>query len=106
MNILSKMPTGLGGNWILVEFENDFYGYGYEQELHSLTGFPVNQCGTKDEVLDHCKSIEKLCSKNIEKYQKEFEKGKNNGWELLIEHEKTELEMLTRFESILKENVI
>jgi hypothetical protein len=47
-----------------------------------------------------------LCSKNIEKYQKEFEKGKNNGWELLIEHEKTELEMLTRFESILKENVI
>ena len=101
MNILSEMPTGLGGRWVLVEYENDFYGYGYEQDLHRLSGFPVDQCGTKDEVLAHCKSIKKLCTQHIERYKKELKKGKSNGWELLIEHEKAELEMLTRFESIL-----
>lgn len=101
MNILSEMPTGLGGRWVLVEYENDFYGYGYEQDLHSLSGFPIDQCGTKDKVLAHCKSIKKLCTQHIEQYKKELKKGKSNGWELLIEHEKAELEMLTRFESIL-----
>lgn len=103
MNVLEEMPTGLGGRWVLVEYENNFYGYGYEQDLHRLSGFPVNQCGTRDEVLAHCRSIKKLCTQNIEKYQKELEKEKRNpnGWELLIGHEKKELEMLTKFESIL-----
>ena len=103
MKVLAVTPTGMGGNWILVEYEKDFYAYGYEQDLHTLTGFPINQCGTKNEVLAHCKSIAKLCEHNILKFQKELDKKNNNtfGWELLINHEQKELETLAKFASIL-----
>lgn len=103
MNILSEMPTGIGGRWVLVKYEDDFYAYGYEQDLHTLSGFPIDQCGTKEEVLTHCKSIIKLCNQNIEKYQNELERKNNNpdGWKLLIEHEQKELEALTKFANIL-----
>lgn len=103
MKILSEMPTGMGGKWVLVKYKEDFYAYGVEQDLHTLLGFPVNQCGTKEEVLAHCKLISELCKKNIEKYQKELtkEKKKPDGWKLLIEHEQKELEMLTEFTRIL-----
>lgn len=107
MKILAEMPTGMGGKWVLVDYENNFYAYGVEQDLHTLLGFPVNQCGTKEEILAHCKSILELCKKNIEKYQKELvkEKNKPDGWKLLIEHEQKELEMLTEFSRILEEKV-
>ena len=103
MKILAEMPTGMGGKWVLVDYGNNFYAYGVEQDLHTLLGFPVNQCGTKEEVLTHCKSIAELCKKNIEKYQKELtkEKEKPDGWKILIEHEQKELEMLTEFARIL-----
>ena len=97
------MPTGMGGRWVLVEYEKDFYAYGYEQDLHTLTGFPIDQCGTKEQVEEHCKSIAKLCKQNIDKYQKYLAKERKNpnGWKLLIEHEQRELEMLTEFAGIL-----
>ncbi len=103
MKILSEIPTGMGEKWVLVDYGNDFYGYGLEADLHSFLGFPVDQCGTKEEVLAHCKSIAELCKKNLEKYQKELvkEKKKPNGWKFLIEHEQKELEMLMEFARIL-----
>ena len=103
MKILSEMPTGMGGKWVLVDYGNNFYAYGVEQDLHTLLGFPVNQCGRKEEVIKHCKSISKLCKQNIDKYKKELakEKEKPDGWKILIEHEQKELEMLTEFARIL-----
>ena len=103
MKILSEMPTGMSGKWVLVDYGNNFYAYGVEQYLHSFLGFPVNQCGTKEDVLSHCKSISELCKQNIEKYQKILEKEKNkpDEWKLLIEHEQKELEMLIEFARIL-----
>lgn len=74
MKILSEMPTGMGGKWVLVNYGNNFYAYGTEDCLHDLLGFPVNQCGSKEEVIKHCKSISKLCKQNIDKYKKEFAK--------------------------------
>lgn len=105
MTILSEMPTGMGGKWVLVKYENDFYAYGVEQDLHTLLGFPVNQCGSKEDVIKHCKSISKLCKQNIDKYKNELAKGKEKpgGWKILIEHEQKELEMLTEFARILSE---
>ena len=102
MIILSEMPTGLGGKWVLVKYDNDFYAYGFEQDLHSLFGFPVNQCGTKEEVIKHCNSIAELCRKSIKKYQKEFSKDNHQGWNILIEQNQKELEMLVKFKSILE----
>lgn len=103
MIILSEKETGMGGKWVLVDYGNNFYAYGVEQDLHTLLGFPVNQCGTREEVLTHCKSISKLCNQNIKKYQRELAKDKKNfdGWKNLIEHEKKELEMLTEFAKVL-----
>lgn len=103
MRILSEMPSLMGGKWVLVQCKEDFFAYGYEQDLHTIMGFPVNQCGTKEEVVNHCKSIAELCKKNIEKYQNELAKEKKSpdGWKLLIEHERKELDMVTEFARIL-----
>ena len=95
MKILSKMETGQGGNWVLVDYGNNFYAYGFEQDLHSLLGFPVDNCGTKEDVISHCNSIANLCKKNIEK-------AKRKGWTILIQAEIKELEMLMEFSRILK----
>lgn len=105
MKILSQMSTGMGGKWVLVDYGNNFYAYGTEDCLHDLFGFPVDQCGSKEEVIKHCNSISKLCKQNIDKYKKELtkEKEKHDGWKILIEYEQKELEMLTEFASILSE---
>lgn len=106
MKILSKVPTGRGGNWILVKYENDFYAYGYEIDLYPLYGFPVNQCGSKKKVLAHCQRSAELCRKHIKKYQKKLKKEKNkpNGWKILLEDEQIKLEMLTEFIRVLSGN--
>lgn len=101
MKILSEMPTGLGGKWVLVDYGNDFYAYGVEKDLYSFLGFPVKQCGSKEEVIEHCKSIAELCKKNIQKFNKNLKKDKTDGWKLLIEQEQKKLDMLTKFISIL-----
>lgn len=102
MTILSKMESGQGGNWIPVDFGNNFFGYGFEQDLYSLLGFPVDQCGTKDEVKQHCDLISQLCRQSIEKYNREISKSANtDGWKYLIKQEKKQLEMLTEFARIL-----
>lgn len=102
MTILSKIETGQGGNWVLVDYGNNFYAYGFEQDLHSPLGFPVNQCGTKDEVKQHCNSISQLCRQNIKKYNKKISKfAKSDGWKYLIEQEEKQLKALTEFVRIL-----
>lgn len=102
MKILSEMPTEMGGKWVLVKYSKDFFAYGVEQDLHSIYGFPVNQCGTKEEVIKQCQSISELCKKNIKKYTALAEKENTVGWILLRDNEKSELEMLTKFIEVLK----
>lgn len=103
MKVLSEMPTDFGGKYVLVDYGNDFFGYGYNTEMHTLCGFPVNQCGTKEEVLLHCESIIELCKKYIVEFNNKLAKEKSNpkGWKLLIEHEELQLEALTEFKTIL-----
>ena len=103
MKILSEMSTEMGGKWVLVKYDNDFYAYGTEHDLHSFYGFPVEQCGSKEKVLAHCKSIAELCRKHIIKYQKQLKKDKTEGWKIMIKNEQKELEMLTEFTRILSE---
>lgn len=103
MTILSTMPTGTGGEWQLVQYEQDFFAYGYDAEIKSLWGVSVNQCGTLAEVLSHCLSIAELCKKNIAKYEKEKATSKKpHGWEMLILSEQKEFEMLEMFANVLK----
>lgn len=101
MKILSKKETGNGSNFVLVKYSDDFYAHGTESDINDKYGFPVNSCGTKEEVLNHCNSIAELCKANIQKYNKELQKGKSQGWKVLIEGEQKELEALTEFASIL-----
>lgn len=105
MEILSEMSNGMCDKWVLVKYENNFYAYGTEQFLYDLFGFPVDQCGSKEKIINHCISISDLCKQNIEKYNKEFIKEENNfdGWKFLIEHEQKELEILTEFIKILSQ---
>lgn len=103
LEILSEIPTEIGSKWVLVKYNNDFYAYGTEYDLHSFYGFPVNQCGSKEKVLTRCKSIAELCRKHIEKYKKELKKEKTEGWKILIELNQKELEMLTEFTRILSQ---
>ena len=101
MKILSNKPTVHGGRYVLVDYGNNFFAYGYEVDMHTLCGFPVNQCGTKEKVLNHLKSVIGLCNKNIEKYQKEFAKDNHEGWSIMIDHQRHHMETLTEFETIL-----
>ncbi len=103
MNILATKETGMGGNWVLVKYEENFYAYGVEADLNSFLGFPVDQCGTKEEVIEHCNSIAMLCKENISRYKKKLlnKKGNVDGWKLMIEHEQKQLEMLMDFSKIL-----
>jgi hypothetical protein len=101
--ILSEKEYGIDSKLYLVKISDNFYEYGVLNDIQSLFGVPVNQCGTKTEVLNHCKSISKLCTKNITNYNKELQKGKSKGWEILIKDEQKELEALTEFIRVLLE---
>lgn len=102
MEILAKKENGMGSSFVLVKYSDDFYAHGTELDINDRYGFPVNSCGTKEEVLTHCNSIAKLCDENIQKYNKELTKHKNHdGWKVLIEHEQKELEALTEFAYII-----
>nr|DAO32070.1 MAG TPA: Protein of unknown function (DUF2856) [Caudoviricetes sp.] len=70
-----------------------------------MGGLPVNQCGTKEEVLENCLRMIEVNKEYIQKYQKEFEKEKRKpeGWKILLYCEQKELEMHTAFARILKE---
>ena len=94
MEILASKETGLGGKYVLVRYENDFYAHGTEADIHDKFGFPVNSCGTKEEVLNHCKSISELCKELLEKYTKE-------NCEVLRVQNQKELEALEYFTEVL-----
>lgn len=103
MTILATMPNGMGGEWQLVQYEKDFFAYGYGEEMKSFCGVSINQRGTLAEVLNHCLGIAELCKKNIANYVKEKKASKNPAnWEFLIVYERKELEMLEKFASVLQ----
>ena len=103
MEILATARHGMGGEFKLIKVSNDFYMYGTQKEFDSFWGVSVNRCGTLEEVLDHCLSIAELCKNNITKYNAEKEKStKPEGWQLLIDYEKSELDMLLLFAETLK----
>ena len=103
MEILATARHGMGGEFKLVKVSNDFYMYGTQAEFDSILGVSVDRCGTLAEVLNHCLSIAELCKNNITKYKTEKEKSKKpEGWQLLIDYEKSELDMLLLFAETLK----
>ncbi len=57
------------GNYDLILYKNDkekdFYAFGVDADLRSFYGFPVNQCGTLEEVKEELKrwSISDFTSK-------------------------------------------
>lgn len=103
MEILATARHGMGGEFKLVKVSDDFYMYGTQKELDSIWGVSVDRCGTLAEVLSHCLNISELCKNNIAKYNTEKEKCKNpEGWQLLIDCEQSELDMLLLFAETLK----
>ena len=104
MEILSEMPTGMGSKWILVKYNDDFYGYGTVIDHRSFYGLPGNQCGTKNKVIKNCLRMVDVNKEYIKKYQKELakEKKKPKGWKILIDNKQKELEMHTEFARILQ----
>lgn len=103
MEILATARHEMGGEFKLAKVSNDFYMYGTQQEFDSLLGVSVDRCGTKEKIIGHCLSIAELCKKNIAKYEKEKSKSeKPEGWQLLIDCEKSQLNMLLLFAEVLK----
>ena len=103
MEILATARHKMGGEFKLVKVSNDFYMYGTQQEFDSICGVSVDRCGTLAEVLNHCLRIAELCKNNIAKYNAEKEKStKKGGWQMLIDYEKSELDMLLLFAETLK----
>ena len=103
MEILATARHGMGGEFKLVKASDDFYMYGTQKEFDSILGVSVDRCGSLEKVLSHCLNIAGLCKNNITKYKAEKEKSKNpEGWQLLIDCEQSELDMLLLFAETLK----
>ena len=103
MEILATARHGMGGEFKLVKVSDDFFMYGTQQEFDSFFGVSVDRCGTLAELLNHCLSIAELCKNNIINYKAEMAKStKKDGWQMLIDCEKSELDMLLLFAETLK----
>lgn len=103
MEILATARHKMGEEFKLAKVSDDFYMYGTQKEFDSIWGVSVDRCGSAAEVLNHCLSIAELCKNNITKYKTEKEKSKKpEGWQLLIDYDKSELDMLLLFAETLK----
>ena len=102
MKILATYKHNMGGVFKLAKVSDDFFMYGTQKEFDSLWGVSVDRCGTREEVLNHCLRISKLCSENIKKYKKLKEKDNKIGWDLLIADEQSEKIMLLFFAETLR----
>ena len=70
MKILSEKDTGLGGKYCLVAYEDGKFAFGTRSEIYSSdikNTIPVNQYGSKDEILMRCNSLIKLHKDEINK---------------------------------------
>lgn len=105
MTVLSEMPSRMGSKWILVKYTDTFYGYGKSEDFKCAGELPVNQYGTKEEVLENCLRMIKIGKEYIQRYQKELAKEKKNPevWKMMIACEQKTVEMHTEFARILKE---
>lgn len=99
--VLSEKECGDDNKIYLVDCGNDFYGFGTMQDLQSISFVSVDKCGTKEKVLNHCNLIAEMCKENIQKYNSFINSYKSKRWEILIQHEQEELDMLTEFASVL-----
>lgn len=103
MEILATARHGMGGEFKLAKVSDDFFMYGTQKEFDSILGVSVDRCGTLAEVLSHCLRIAELCKNNIAKYNAEKAKStKKDGWQMLIDYEQSELDMLLLFAETLK----
>lgn len=102
--VLSEKETGLGGKWYLVDCGDNNFAYGTLAEIQRLFFVPVDQFGTREEIIKHCERIIKIKKKNINKYEREMIKDKKNpnAYNMLIEFEKKEWEMLADFSEKLR----
>ena len=101
MEILATYKNNMGGVFKLAKVGDDFFMYGTQKEFDSLFGVSVDRCGTREEVFNHCLRIAELCSEHIEKYKKLKEKDNKNGWDLLINDNQSEKNMLLYFAEVL-----
>ena len=103
MQILATYQHNMGGIFKLAKVSDDFFMYGTQQEFDSVWGVSVDRCGTLADVLSHCLRIAELCKNNIAKYNAEKAKStKPEGWQLLVDCEQSELNMLLLFAETLK----
>ena len=93
MTIISKIETGICGDWVLVKYGDDNFAYGTEEYLDDFYSF--NNRGTKEEVIMLCDSNAISCKKNIEQYNPK-------GWDILVQVETKTLDVLMEFSRILK----
>ena len=103
MQILATYQPNMGGIFKLAKVSNDFYMYGTQKEFDSICGVSVYRCGTLEEVLSHCLRIAESCKNNIAQYNAAKEQStKKDGWQMLIDYEQSELDMLLLFAETLK----
>lgn len=101
LEVLCTRGCGVDSMLYLVKQGTGYYAYGTMQDMQSLLGVPVNQCGTKEEVMAHCMSIANLCQENIDSYKKEHDYEYSTGWKLLVEYEQERMKALTTFANVL-----
>ena len=102
MTILSTFKTDMGGEFLLIQYGENHFSYGARAEYNTICGAPIQQCGTKEEVINRCKRLIELKNKNIDHYKKEIQKDKQAGWNILINNSQNQIEMFNQFIDVLK----
>lgn len=106
MKIIAKHKNIYNTDYLLIKYESNFFAYGTEKDFNCFLGVPVQQTGTKNEIIIRLKSLINLAKTHISNYEKEFSKDNHNGWNILINDEKNKIEMYRLFLNALEKETV
>lgn len=77
--------------------EKGFWVFGTDKDRTDFYGYPVQNCGDIEEVQHRLQFLVSFLSDTIIKYRKEYLKDNHNGWKIMIEDSKKELDSMNYF---------
>lgn len=97
MIILSTFINDFGGDFLLVQYEGDHFSYGARKDFNTICGVPIQQCGTRKELLNRLENLIELKNNHILEYKKQFNKDNHIGWNVLINESNNKIKMFQQF---------
>lgn len=98
--VILERPTGMGGRFVLYQYGERF-AFGYAANVDTRDGFPVNQCGSIDEVIAKLESRIEIAHERDMKYDEYIAKEGTDGWDILKDQNKHAADAFIAFHEYL-----